>query len=380
MKKSIYLILIIAVLVSIFYFLNDDNSKDGENFISVASVMSEDESARYSKALEPREFIFPDDHAAHNDFKLEWWYFTGNLKGSDNREFSYQFTIFRNALSSDSVDVVSDLATNQLYFAHFGLTDISNEKHYYFEKFARGSDGISGAEAEPLKVFIENWKLSGIYPNSDYKMPVFNIFAEENNISLNLELTPEKQLVLHGNQGLSPKSNEPGNASYYYSYTKLKTIGDIKINNKNHSVSGYSWMDREWSTSALSKNQVGWDWFSIQLDDNTEIMYFRLRNSNDETDFAKGTLIHSNGEYTALQAEDFILKNTQKSILSSGTEYPNKWNLDIPKYDISLNIETRIKEQEMKLSVKYYEGSIKVSGRNGAKDVSGFGFVELTGY
>jgi predicted secreted hydrolase len=257
---------------------------------------------------------------------------------------------------------------------------VEADKHYHFEKFARGVEGLAKAEFNPMIIKIEDWIVSGKYENGDFKKPVFRIKAKNEILAIDLELIPSKDMVLHGDRGLSQKSNEKGNASYYYSFTRLNTHGLISLNGKNHKVMGNSWMDREWSTSALSKGQTGWDWFSIQLDDTSEIMYFRLRDSINNTNFAKGTLVFANSEYINLKSDDIILETLESTKLESGTVYPYKWRMKIPEYKIDLNIETMIKEQEMKLSVKYYEGCIKLSGNKNNKIINGYGFVELTGY
>lgn len=379
-KKVIFIFSSIAILVLIYIFVFQQDEVTSNNFVSVATAMSSENDSAYEVASLPKEFDFPADYGAHNKFKLEWWYFTGNLSNQNGENFGYQFTIFRNALSPDSSGINSTFSSNQLYFAHFGLTDISNGKHYYFEKFARGVKGLAGAEPDPMNIYIENWNIKATYPDGNYLLPHFSINAEVNGVSIALDLLPEKGMVLHGDRGLSPKSSEPGNASYYYSFTRLKTIGSIKIAEKRSDVVGLSWMDREWSTSALSKNQVGWDWFSIQLSDSTELMLFRLRDSLGESDFSKGTIVLPNGNSVKLESSDFDLKVIESNKLSSGISYPSKWNIKIPKYDIELICDVRVPDQEMKLSVKYYEGSITVKGRKKDRVINGSGYVELTGY
>ncbi len=379
-KKILYLfLLLIIIIVSVYFFWDNNNNQESEFSISVSDAMSGNELDSYKKADKVIDFHFPEDYGPHEDFKLEWWYFTGNLKSSDNREFSYQFTIFRNALNNENLNINSNFSTNQLYFAHLGLSDINEEKHYCFEKFARGIKGLVTTNINPLEISIENWGIFADFPDSNYLLPIFKIKAETDSIKFDLSLKPEKKMVLHGDRGLSLKSNS-GTASYYYSFTRINTEGKIEINKKEYSVKGYSWMDREWSTSALTKNQKGWDWFSIAFNDSTELMYFRLRDENSNTDFAKGTFVFENGNSEMIKSNEikFDFKNFEK--LKSGKTYPQKWRIQIPKYSTDITVETRIKEQEMKLSVNYYEGSIKVSGRNRNKKVAGLGFVELTGY
>lgn len=380
-KNKILFLLFLIIIVAVAYILIFTGTEENrQSVISVSKAMSSSRDSGYAKALEPRKFIFPEDHGPHNDFKLEWWYFTGNLKSDDGRLFGYQFTIFRNALNKTKSSIKSELAANQLYFANLGLTDVAGDRHYSFEKFARGANGLAGASCNPLSINVENWVIKGKYVNPDSSMPQINIKAVNNGISLDLTLNPEKGIVLHGNKGLSRKSNQEGIASYYYSLTRLRTDGVIKLHGANHKVAGNSWMDREWSTSALSKNQTGWDWFSIQLDDTTELMFFRLRDTFNKTDFSRGTFVFADGSYESINPDDVIFRVIDSNKLINGAVYPSKWSIRLMKYGLDLMAEAQIPEQEMKLSVKYYEGSIKVTGRKKDKKVSGFGYVELTGY
>lgn len=384
LEKSLYKFIIILSFSTIL-LSSCSKEKDKVNDkpkLTIAGSMSADDSL-FKKAIEKREFTFPEDHGAHNDYKLEWWYFTGNLKAENGQEFSYQFTIFRNALKPDSNSLNSNFATNQLYFYHFAITDISNNKFYFYDDFARGAGGLAGAESNPLKIFVNNSFITGKY-GADSSLPIFNINAIADKFRLKLELIPQKNVVLQGDEGLSQKSFDKNNNSYYYSITRLESKGELSISeeksSKSYKVKGESWLDREWSTSALSKEQVGWDWFSIQLSDSTEIMYFKLRNKDGSTNFAKGSIINKNGSKRNLRMPEVFLEEKDYWTNDLGKKYPSKWILSIPENNIKLNIETRVKDQELKLNIRYYEGSIRINGFNGKYEVNGLGYVEMTGY
>jgi len=370
------------LLVILASCTQDQTQIDDKPKLTIAGTMSADDSL-FKKAIEKREFIFPEDHGAHNDYKLEWWYFTGNLKAENEQEFSYQFTIFRNALTPDSIALNSNFATNQLYFYHFAVTDITNNKFYFYDDFARGAGGLAAANANPLKIFVNNSFISGEYGN-DSSLPIFNINAIADNYKLKLKLIPQKKIVLQGDEGLSQKSFDKNSNSYYYSITRLASEGQLSITEdeikKSYKVIGESWLDREWSTSALTKEQVGWDWFSIQLSDSTEIMYFKLRNKDGSPNFAKGSIIYKDGSKKKLYMPDVFFEEREYWTNDKGKKYPSKWILSIPQENIKLNIETRIKDQELKLNLRYYEGSIKIKGFNGKYEVNGLGYVEMTGY
>lgn len=381
LSTSALVIFVIAIILFLIYGIQREAiSPQGTNTISVSQAMSGSE-GNYTKALEPREFTFPEDHVAHNDFKIDWWYFTGNLTDDDGNRYGFQFTIFRNALSSDTATKISSMATNQLYFAHFALTDISKGKFYYADKYSRGAANLAGTSDFPLKIHVEDWTISTNEEYlGDYLMPEFKIKADAGDFAIEFDVIPTKGIVKHGVNGLSAKSKTPGNASYYYSYTRMNTSGKIKIGNKNHNINGNSWMDREWSTSALDSAQAGWDWFSLQLDNNHEIMYFMLRNRDGSFNFGKGTMIYPDGTHEFMSPENIDLTITDYWTNSDGIKYPSAWNMKSDLYDFDLKIETQLPDQELKLIIRYYEGSVKIDGWHEEREVKGYGYAEMTGY
>lgn len=372
---------ILSVLVYIKIIEPDKSSNPKKQKFSATQALSSEENEKYKKALQPIEFKFPKDHGAHNDYKLEWWYYTGNLKSNNGREFGYQFTIFRNAITPDSVEINSSWKSNQLYIAHFGLSDIQNKKFYSYEKLFREKEGVAGANHNPFKVFIEDWVITAEYPNSNYEMPIFNIQVDVEDLSLDLKLEPQKQMALHGVRGLSQKSYQKGNASYYYSFTRLASEGRIEIENEKFEVEGFSWMDREWSTSALERDQAGWDWFSIQIENGIDIMYFQLRSiQGEEANFGKGSWVDKIGNVEYIALEDVELTVLERWESPAGNEYPVKWSLNIPKKAIELVLEVKMKNQVHDISVDYYEGAIQITGDYKGTPIKGNGYVELTGY
>ena len=383
MKYFVIILILLCVLFAYFYFYGDDSNinsdKNVKKALSAAEALMGDGTAGYSTADSVIEFYFPRDHGAHDSFKTEWWYFTGNLSSDGNR-FGYQFTIFRNAAVPVPDTNKSDWETSQLYLAHFALSDLENNDFYYDERLSRQSVGLAGAEHQLLKIWCEDWQITADYSRGA-DMPTFNIVAESDNFSIDLTASPDKKPVFHGDEGLSAKSSRKGNASYYYSYTRLNTEGTISVKNKKYDVKGSSWMDREWSTSALEQGQTGWDWFSLQLDDSTEIMFFQLRGKDGITPvFAKGSYIDKSGNKTNIEMNEVTLKVTDKWQNDAGKYYPSGWKFEVPERDISLNIKPIIKDQELKLSIRYWEGAVSISGSKSGRQISGSGFVELTGY
>ncbi|HMS34443.1 MAG TPA: lipocalin-like domain-containing protein [Ignavibacteria bacterium] len=376
----------IKYLILIFFIISYTGCKDqidtGNNSgINLSKAMGEVKDGNFEKAIEKRKFIFPEDHGPHTGFRTEWWYFTGNLTSNDNKKFGYQFTIFRTSLSSDKIRGSSDWSSNQIYMAHFTVTDISNDKFYYEERFSRDGNGLAGAASEPFKVWLEDWQLAETENRTAFDLPVISLKAKTGNTEINFILESVKPVVLQGDEGLSQKGSQPGNASYYYSYTNLKTEGRINIEGKEYIVSGSSWMDREWSTSALSEVQKGWDWFALQLEDSTELMYYQIRKKDGTPDiFSKGVIVGKNGSVRQIKRDEveLIVSDNWKS--ASGINYPSGWKLKIPSENIDLKILPAVKDQMLNVSIKYWEGAVKIEGMKNNSKITGSGYIELTGY
>lgn len=376
------IVLLVSVLVVLgLYFMRPEKGKQSTvEQLPISDVLSSTDLDGYARALQPREFHFPEDFGPHPEYKTEWWYYTGNVDTEQGRHFGYQLTFFRIAMAppdrQQSRD--SNWATKQIYMAHFAVSDIKNEKFYYFQKFSRNALGLAGAQASPFRVWLEDWEAS---TNSQTSFAM-KLHAAAGEVAVDLRLVPVKPLVLQGNHGLSQKSSQPGNASYYYSFTRLSTKGAVKIGAQKYKVSGLSWMDREWSTSALSKKQEGWDWFSLQLSNGTDLMYYQLRRKDGTVDpLSQGTFIDKQGASVPFGVNDVQLKvlNHWQSP-TSGVRYPSGWRLKIPEYDISLTAVPLLQDQELNLSVRYWEGAVRIEGIVKNHPVSGYGYVELAGY
>jgi predicted secreted hydrolase len=371
----------VLFLAFVFFACEDKKVITDESDLSLSKAMSDVESENFTKAIEKRKFIFPDDHGPHPDFRTEWWYFTGNLISDDNRKFGYQFTIFRTALTKEKSETNSDWNSNQIYMAHFAVTDIDGNKFYFDERFSREGNNLAGAKANPFIVWMEDWQIIQTENGAAFDLPVMSLKAKSEKAEIEFKLESVKPIVLQGDGGLSQKGKQPGNASYYYSYTRLKTKGIIILEGKEFTVNGFSWMDREWSTSALSEDQTGWDWFALQFDDNTEIMYYQMRKNDGTPDiFSKGVLVNQDGTSQLIKKDDVILTVNDNWLSPTGEQYPSGWRLQIPEKEIDLTIIPAIKNQLMDVAVRYWEGSVKIEGKKSNADVRGRGYVELTGY
>jgi len=334
------------------------------------------DSAGFARALTPRAFVFPQDHASHPGFRNEWWYFTGNVFDATGRHFGFELTFFRVALAAPRRERESAWASDQIWLGHLAVTDTAHREFHAEERLSRGALGLAGAEASPLHIWVEDWGVT------EPERGVLRLVAEGRNFSIDLELRGLERIVAQGDGGLDRKGPEAGNASYYYSAPRLVAKGSIRVGDDAAvSVNGSAWMDREWSTSALSAGIVGWDWFALQLDDGRDLMYYRLRREDGGTSpFSGGSVADLEG-VRRLGPDDVALEVTRRwRSRSSGVEYPVAWRMRIPTLGLDLGIEPYLEDQEVDLSVRYWEGAVRVRGSVGDGALAGSGYLELAGY
>jgi predicted secreted hydrolase len=340
----------------------------------LADLLSADAEG-YARALEPREFSFPADHGPHPTFRNEWWYVTGNLDNQDGGRFGFELTIFRFSLAPDIAPSSSAWRTNQVYIAHLALTDAEGKQFFTAQRYSRGALGLAGAEASPFRVWIDDWRIE------EDAQGTWRLVADDDEFGIDVRLQALKPPVLNGTNGLSQKSAEPGNASYYYSITRLQTAGSIRVGDQEFRVSGLSWVDREWSTSALADNQVGWDWFALQLSDGSDLMFYQLRLDDGSQDpQSAGTFVATNGAASHLTRDDVELAVLDAWTSPEGGTYPARWRIRIPRFNLDLVVDPVIANQELFTTVRYWEGAVDVAGTHSGATISGRGYVELTGY
>lgn len=334
--------------------------------------------AEWKAALPGWNYEFPRDHGHHPGFKTEWWYFTGNLRASDGSEFGYQLTFFcQGILPPEASKAASRFVINDLKLAHFTVSEITRRKFHFFQKLSRGAFGEAGFDRNARLAWIEDWSCEMTGPHS------FRLTAMSGDISLNLDLQAEKLPVIHGEKGVSQKSEGDGRASHYYSLTRMKSEGTLRITGQEYRVEGGSWFDHEWATNQLASHQVGWDWFSVQLDDGSELMLFQLRTDDGGRDtHSSGTFVAADGTATSIASSEFTLLPGRKwKSAATGAEYPINWQIEIPKLDLKLEIRAALENQELNLKpVSYWEGAVRAKGTKTNSPIRGSGYVEMTGY
>jgi predicted secreted hydrolase len=338
----------------------------------------EDEHA-FRRALPGYVFRFPEDHAAHPEFRTEWWYYTGHLSSERGRNFGFQLTFFRHVLRPPKAQAQSRWALHTLYFVHFAITDEKEKSYRFQEKVSRGALNMAGSEPGTYHVWVEDWEVS-------LQGAMHRLKAGKKDMGIDLTLVPSKPPVIHGNNGVSQKAVGEGYASHYYSLTRLQASGVVHWQGSSYNVSGQAWMDHEFGSNQLRDYQVGWDWFSVQLDNQTELMLYVIRHRNGQADpTSSGTLIYPDSSSKHLPLSTFQVETLGSwRSKTSGTNYPSGWRLRVPSRKLELRLIPTIKDQELTTKkstlVNYWEGSVRVSGKLEGKDVRGRGYVELTGY
>lgn len=331
-----------------------------------------DDDKTFSRVLKPGQFKFPGDHGAHNSYRMEWWYFTGNLKNPYDRKFGYQLTFFRFALAADTPPSLSRWRNNQIYMAHLTLTDVKGERFYSDERYSRAGNGLAGAAKNKYQVWLHDWSAASV-DKADFPM---RLQAKSEQFAIDLLLQSQKPV-----QDLSRISDELS-VPADYSFTRLATEGNLSIGGDKFTVVGDSWMDRKWTTRFLSEDQAGWDWFALQFSDNSEFMFYQLRRKDGQSDpHSSGAVFLSDNTATPLKPQDVTIKvlDTWKSTHSKSV-YPALWRISVPSQNLEVDIVPLINDQELNHSYRYWEGAVSISGIKNGKLISGQGYVELTGY
>jgi len=322
---------------------------------------------------------FPRDHGAHPGYRTEWWYYTGHLRSDQGERFGYQLTFFRVALSPAPPRSTSAWPAQHLYFAHFALTEVDGRRFTFRERAQRGALGLAGAATDRLHVWVDDWR-------AEAEGDTMRLVAREEDLELDLTLTPAKPPVFHGEGGFSRKAAGTDHASLYYSLTRLHTRGRVSVQGRHLTVTGESWMDREFSSSQLAPHQTGWDWFALQLADGSELMLYQLRLLDGGVDAASsGTHIDPQGRTRHLTREDFTLTVTGHwRSPASGARYPAGWEIRVPGLGYHLFLRPTLADQELRTTastrITYWEGQVTVEGHRQGAPIHGLGYVELTGY
>jgi predicted secreted hydrolase len=334
----------------------------------------------YRLALPNYRFEFPRDHFNHPEFQTEWWYYTGNLRTAQGRRFGYELTFFRRAVDRKPDGNVWDL--NDVWMAHLALSDIQGGQFLHTERFNRTGPGLAGADQKQARVWNGNWQAQWTFDPAVAGGSTQTLQGIADRFSLELSLKAEKPPVINGENGVSQKAEGAGKASHYISLTRLATTGVIVLDGKRFPVEGSSWMDHEFFSHQMEAAQSGWDWFSLQLEDKSELMLFRLRRAGGSMDpYSAGTYVDSQGHAKHLAAGDFtVTPGKTWTSGATGGRYPVEWTIEVPSISFKAAIHTPLVQQEITGSTTYWEGAIDIDATKLGRRLQGVGYLEMTGY
>jgi predicted secreted hydrolase len=342
---------------------------------SVLPVATDGDS--FEHALTVREFVFPRDHGAHPAFAHEWWYLTGHLGAASGERFGFELTFFRVGLAraaSSAAPEASHWRAQQMYIAHFAVSDIDRGRFRFQERYARDALGLAGAETDALRVWMDDWSLGDAGGT-------WRVRAAARGYALDAQMTPEVGPVLNGEKGLSQKSSSPSDASYYYSMPRLAIRGRLVRDGQSLDVSGHAWLDREWGSGGLGADEAGWDWFALQFADGSELMFYSLRRRDGRQErHSAGTWVGRDGAVRSLASEDVRIGVQSYWTSPRGGRYPARWRVEVPELALAVDLRPALADQELDGPPRYWEGAVEVSGRQGSGAMSGRGYVELVGY
>ncbi len=354
-----------------------------------AALLGADAAAKapsYRAALPGYRYEFPRDHFNHPEFQTEWWYYTGNLKSADGRRFGFELTFFRQGVSR-TTDAENVWDTGDAWLAHLALSDVGGNRFLHAERLNRTGAGIAGSDEKLARVWNGNWQVQWALDPKQAAGGTQALRAVDERFQLDLQLASPKQPVIHGRNGVSQKAEGEGKASHYISLTRLLTKGKIVMDGKTYTVEGTSWMDHEFFSHQLEANQTGWDWFSLQLEDQAELMLFRLRRKDGTMDpYSAGTYVDAQGRSTLLKLSDFTATPQGAIWTSPATQgkYPIEWRVQVPSLGLDVGLKTPLASQEItgknRNSASYWEGAIDVEGTSRGKAIRGVGYLEMTGY
>jgi predicted secreted hydrolase len=331
---------------------------------------------QFQPALPGYDYSFPRDHGSHDDYKTEWWYYTGHLQTDDGKRYGFELTFFRVGVVPPGAAAETRWDMRNLSLAHFAITDVAHNDFRYYEKLNRSSPFTANAATGNLDVFNEGWRAVTLADGS------WRIAAYGGKDSIDIVMTSRKPPAIHGENGVSVKAEGIGYATHYYSMSRLEVRGRVN----GVACHGTAWMDHEFGSSGLRESQQGWDWFAIQLDNDAELMLYQIRRKDGAPDMtSSGSLITSEGNVIHLRRDQIAITPLGKwHSPKSGATYPMSWRVTIPSFNIALVLQPVMKNQELitrsSTSVTYWEGAVDVGGSFGNVAVNGRGYVEMTGY
>ena len=325
----------------------------------------------------------PRDLYAHERAQTEWWYYTGHMQTDAGRRFGFELVFFKRRTDLDRFGVIPlRLIANPLYLAHFAVTDESRQTFRYdHRKSANGLfDPPANMSAKRYYLRLGNWTVREAHGLH------FLHATLGDDLVFEVALKPSKPAVLNGHEGRGVSFKDKGEASRYFSFTRMEADGHITWHGETEHFKGSAWMDREFGTWRTTENQKGWDWFSLQLTTGAELMVYHIRDrAGRPSAFSSGTFVEPSGRSHHLTQEDFTLEPTGNWLSPhTGATYPSGWRLRVARFGVEVSVTPVLKNQELDTRgttmIVYWEGACTIEGRHGDHETKGRAYVELVGY
>jgi Predicted secreted hydrolase len=378
----VFLLLAIAAGIgATVWLITPERPQKARAGLSITELLGT-ENEEFTGAQKPWRITFPNDHGVHPDTQMESWYFTGNVATKQGRWFGFQLTFFRFALEPphDGPARASAWAAREVYRGHFALTDVAYERFHAYERFSRAALDLSGANTSPVRIWLEDWSVE--VAQHDEEDPIFRLRAAADDVHIVLNLRSEKAVILPGDGEASRNSTSAAGSFHSYMLTRMRAQGSVRVKGRTFDVQGLAWLDRAWGQVPLPEGQVVWDRFLLQLDDGREIVGLRLRRRDGSGALIDtGVLVERNGVVHRLGRGELAIEVLDDwESPKDATRYPARWRFRIPSQALELDITPHVADQEMDFSLRYWGGTVRITGRADGGAVRGNGYVELTGY
>jgi len=381
-KVAVAFMLLVA-LISVFLLWSNEELIDVATDVpsnDVVEFLSSKPDASFKSVIRGSPISLPKDFGAHSNYRQEWWYFTGILTSKNGRRFGYQLTFFRFGGQEEANYKDSKWSSSNIWMAHFALSDIQSGKLFAAEDYARGAINLAGVNAHPFRVWLNGWSVEEVDIDDSGNKRNWHVQANSKSVSLDLKLIVDGAPVLHGDEGYSEKNWDGDSASYYFSFPHIESRGELIVDDESFVVTGSSWMDREWSTSVLNRNQLGWDWMGLRFPDKSSLMVFQVRNRTNAP-YRYAIYIQPGGQVQKFESDGIILSPKETWSLPNGnSNIPINWELSIPALDMSLTVLAAFNNQYLNLDFSYWEGVVDVQGSFAGASIKGEGYLEMTGY
>ena len=340
--------------------------------------------------VRPRPLVFPVDHGAHPDTRVEWWYVTGSVQPDTDAPLpsgragiddtcGFQVTFFRSRTDVDG-DHPSRFAARQLVFAHAALTDLKQGRLLHDQRIARTGFGIAEAAAGDTSVSLRDWRFTRIEHGSGSRYRA-RVSSDPARFGFEFQFDTTQPLLLQGDAGFSRKGPRPGQASHYYSQPQLAVRGTLTREGRTLPVRGRAWLDHEWSDSLLDPTAVGWDWIGMNLDNGGALTAFRLRGTDGRPVYAGGSFRAAGGAVRNFAASEVLL-TPGRHWTSPGSQarYPVEWSLDCPagRFRVRSLLDAQELDSRASTGSIYWEGLSELLDEAGRR--IGLGYLEMTGY